>query len=246
MRSSCRGSLPGRWCNSRADFAQAPEFAAFRRREQRLRLSTSAAVGLRMPRVTSRCARPAGPSPGTRFRRTGGRLPPRLVPDILHLLARALFVRGLGEVDVIDIAARAIRHDAHELRQGAAGFQQVVDAVREDREIIRRGAGHAADIVQRVVGEQRERAALQRFHGQDGDFRIDRVWFDRVLAGARRVHLYFIAGVAEGFSGMAPSFRCQRRLNLVGWNEPQPMRAGTRFCHARVIPSAMRFVTRSV
>ena len=157
-----------------------------------------------------------------------------VVGDEGHLFV-GLSARGPGsEVDVVDVAAGAVGHDADERRMLPVGFQKLLNPVGEDAEVVGRHVAvlHAADVVQRVVRKQRDLSATGRLDRDEGDFRVGRPGrLDQVLVASRGVHaglVHTAKGVGQfrpglhepaavvdvlGRAGRAPADPC--RLQIV-------------------------------
>ncbi|NDE99802.1 MAG: hypothetical protein EB034_16235 [Verrucomicrobia bacterium] len=76
-----------------------------------------------------------------------------VVGDETHLRVILLLHAGLGEINVVDVAAGAVGEQADEGRRLPVRVQQLLEPVAKNREVIRRDVprADATDVVQRVV-----------------------------------------------------------------------------------------------
>ena len=154
-----------------------------------------------------------------------------LVGHQAHLLVGLPFRAGNREVDVVDVAAGAVAHGGHEGRILPIGAEQLLDAVGENGEIVGRdviGTG-PADVVQRVIGQQAQRPALERLQGEEGDLRIDGPGRLEQVRAVARVHLGLVR-LAEGIEQLGA------RLHQPAPAEHLPRQV--RPCPRRSVPAA--------
>lgn len=103
-------------------------------------------------------------------------------------------------VDVVDVAAGAVGKDGDEGWILALGIEVVGEFVAEGAKIVGAdfsGTG-SADVMERVIGEEREGTSVPVSDGEDEDLGIDGTGERMVVgAGRRPVHLHGIAGATQ-------------------------------------------------
>jgi hypothetical protein len=108
--------------------------------------------------------------------------------------------RWLRHVDAVDVAAGAVGHDADERRVLAVRAEERLQPVGKRSKIIRadRARSGAADVMQSVVRQHRQRTTVRVLHGEDVDLRVDFVrGAEEARAAGGRIHLHAVGRFPE-------------------------------------------------
>ena len=78
-----------------------------------------------------------------------------IVSHITHACPERVPLPRFAEINVVDIAARSVRHHGHKRRIQAIGPNQLLNPIGEDCEVVRAdmAGGVTANVVQAIVGE---------------------------------------------------------------------------------------------
>ena len=106
------------------------------------------------------------------------------IGDVAHFCIGWESLSLLLKVDVVHVPARAVGHDPDERRIELLGPELFRDAICEHAEVVGRDGigGDTADIVQRVVGQKRDRSAFRRSDRKERDLGIGRPAHERRAA----------------------------------------------------------------